>query len=150
MTRFALALLSAFPAITYAQAGDDGIIREIARREKLSVEEVKKDWDEGCESGVTPRMNRCVYFHYLAEDIELNTTYAALRAKLSTQLARDRLRQAQRNWLSFRDATCQYEAVGWTGGTGWGVVYNGCKDALTRERTQKLKEYLACDEGLCR
>jgi len=149
VTRLVLFFHSVFSAYAYAQDTDDAMIREIAQREKLSFEEVKKDWEEGCSSGNTPSMKRCAYFHYLAGDIELNKTYTALRKKLTTQQAKDRLKQAQRVWLSFREATCEYEAVGWTGGTGWGVIYNGCKDTLTRERTQKLKEYLACDGGGC-
>lgn len=146
---FFICIFLSLPASAYAQDIDEEIILEISKRENISVEEVRADWQEGCSSGVSMRMSRCAYYHFLASDIELNQTYKALMEKLTTERAKNRLKKAERAWLSFRDATCEYENVGWENGSGWGAVFNSCIEKLTKERTLKLKEYLYCDGNDC-
>ena len=49
------------------------------------------------------------------------------------------LRQAQRAWLTFRDAQCTYEGYGEArGGSMEPMVYSGCRARLTRERIAQL------------
>jgi uncharacterized protein YecT (DUF1311 family) len=142
-------LIIFIPSISRTQSNDEDIIKEIAMRENLSVVEVRADWYEGCSSGAGARMSRCAHFHFLASDIELNSTYKTLMEKLITERSKTGLIKAQRTWLAFRDATCEYENVGWENGTGWGGVFNSCLNNLTKERTLKLKEYLSCNDNGC-
>ncbi len=125
------------------------VIKEIAHREKVSVEDVRKDLAEGCSSGVTQSMQRCAYYYHLASDIALNQTYARLKKQLAKKSAEDKLLRAQRAWIAFRDATCTYETDSYVGGRGEGIEYWGCIDRLTEKRTEQLENYLACKDAGC-
>lgn len=136
-----------------SKAGDETtdheLISKIAKREGTTVEEVKKSLEEGCSSGVTPYMRQCAYLNAVGEDIKLNETYQKLLRSLETPAAKQKLIKAQRAWLSFRDATCEYEAIAWTGGTGYGVVHSGCLAIMTSRRNQDLQSYASCDGSGC-
>ena len=96
----------------------------------------------------------CLYRHYLAVDRELNRVWkkviAAIRHNdyLKPNIRKDwedRLREAQRNWVRFKDIDCN-EAVGyeWWGGTGAGSAISFCLIRHTILRTEDLTErYLA-------
>lgn len=85
-------------------------------------------------------------------DAELNRAYQELRAAEKT-IDQDEaewlpaeapkravaLRDAQRAWITFRDATCLYEQTQWGGGTGGGPAYVGCLLRMTGEQTLYLK-----------
>lgn len=73
-------------------------------------------------------------------DARLNTGYGALRtlsqsrdegADANAPSQTDALRDMQRAWISFRDATCGYEASLWAGGTGQGPAFAACRMRLT-------------------
>lgn len=49
------------------------------------------------------------------------------------------LRDMQRAWISFRDATCNYEYTQWGGGTGGGPASVSCVLRLTGEQTLYLE-----------
>ena len=141
-------VLLGFAMPSYATASlseDSAMIEEIAKREKVSPAEVEKSLKEGCDSGATFEMAKCGYYHQVGEDIKLNYAYQALLKKLANTAAQSKLVKAQRAWLLFRDATCEYESDGMSGGTGRHVLYNGCLATMHHERTLKLNEYLKCD-----
>lgn len=48
------------------------------------------------------------------------------------------LREMQRAWITYRDASCAFEAAQWGGGTGAGPAYNGCVMRLTAEQAITL------------
>ncbi len=53
------------------------------------------------------------------------------------------LRDAQRIWITYRDAQCKSETdVVWTYGTGRGVIEAGCKSRMTKIRTKELVKLL--------
>jgi len=58
---------------------------------------------------------------------------AFLDGELSEDLpsVAEALREMQRAWITYRDATCAFEAAQWGGGTGAGPAYNGCVMRLT-------------------
>jgi uncharacterized protein YecT (DUF1311 family) len=74
-------------------------------------------------------------------DDRLNAAYQRLRAADRRDDAAmagtgrpsraDALRDVQRAWIAWRDATCDYEVLGWWGGTGASPVYLACKMRLT-------------------
>ena len=49
------------------------------------------------------------------------------------------LREAQRAWVTFRDAQCQGESYEARGGSMQPMLYQGCRATLTRARTAELR-----------
>ncbi len=89
----------------------------------------------------TVEINECTAREAKAADRQLNQTYQKLRPKLSTK-QRQRLTQAQSEWINFRDRTCEYEAGEWEGGTGASAAYSACISRVTTQRTADLQRYL--------
>lgn len=56
--------------------------------------------------------------------------------------ALDRMKDAQRKWLAFRDAECGIHGA-LTGGSVDRIDYLGCLDTLTRSRAKELNEWAA-------
>lgn len=50
------------------------------------------------------------------------------------------LLEAQRGWLSYRDAHCRLEGYAFFGGSAQPMIVAGCLAKLTRQRTQELRE----------
>ncbi|MFM5077672.1 lysozyme inhibitor LprI family protein, partial [Aeromonas caviae] len=50
----------------------------------------------------------------------------------------ERLRTAQRAWITFRDAQCRYEAGVYEGGSMAPMVHSSCLTQLTEARTKDL------------
>lgn len=98
-------------------------------------------------------MNACAAIDFERADAELNTEYRAAIAHARdadrTDTARlpsdDRhgdeatLREAQRAWVAFRDAHCRLEGYEARGGSMESMLYDGCRAALTRQRTAQLR-----------
>jgi len=91
-------------------------------------------------------IDQCVGRHMKAFDQKLNDTYRALLAKVSKE-GEDRLRAAQRAWLTWRDAQCAFETMGTRGGSVNSSVYGMCIDKLTQEQTKRLDAQLHCEDG---
>jgi len=83
-------------------------------------------------------MNICADRDYRATDKKLNAAYAKLMAVQDGDLAKTRLRAAQRAWIGFRDAECAFETWENEGGTLHPQVYAGCLKQMTEERTKEL------------
>ena len=139
-----VAIALGFITPTYA---DDALIREIAKREKVSVDDVQKSLNEGCSSGNTALMNECAKYHYIGADIQLNRTYKELLNKFKNSDSKKLLVNMQKTWIAFRDATCEYETASWGYGTGRHAVYTSCLQTEAEARTKILNEYLKCDDG---
>lgn len=73
------------------------------------------------------------------EDLKLNKLYKQCRSKLDT-IAKTKLQSAQRAWITFRDADCDYHADEMRGGTGEGLIGLGCLVHMTQERIETLKD----------
>ncbi len=69
---------------------------------------------------------------YVAEQVEGTDVPTTLEA----------LRTAQRAWIKFRDAQCEYEAYEVFGGTAQPMVGSLCLARLTRERIEVLSQGL--------
>jgi len=52
------------------------------------------------------------------------------------------LREMQRTWIGFRDATCTYEVTQWGGGTGGGPAFQDCQMRLTARQAMSLEDRL--------
>lgn len=90
-------------------------------------------------------------------DARLNDHYQTLRARERAADAEappipgmpprpsgaEALRELQRAWIAWRDATCFYEELQWWGGTGASSAGAACRMRLTAEQTLTLMSYLA-------
>lgn len=91
----------------------------------------------------TVGLGYCYDSEYNHWDQILNQTYTELRAldaQSDTEMGDDMplvprlapsLQHMQRQWISYRDAACQYEVAHWGGGTGGGPATAQCLMQLT-------------------
>lgn len=84
-------------------------------------------------------MNQCAADAYAQADKLLNETYKDVMSKLDPA-RHEPLKQAQRDWIKYRDSHCKSEASSVQGGSLYGAVFNGCMAELTKNRTDKLKD----------
>lgn len=93
-------------------------------------------------------MNQCAGQAFKAADKELNTLYQQITGRLKNNPdGKKLLVNAQRAWVSFRDAECTFSASGVAGGSVYPLVYSSCLTAVTKARVETLKQYLKCEEG---
>ncbi|MBN3789627.1 lysozyme inhibitor LprI family protein [Burkholderia sp. Ac-20353] len=97
-------------------------------------------------SGTQTDINECIGRSMKASDRQLNDTYRALLAKVSKD-GGEHLRKAERAWLAWRDAQCEFNTMGTRGGSINSSMYGMCIDTLTREQTKRLDAQLHCREG---
>ncbi|MCG6903206.1 MAG: DUF1311 domain-containing protein [Rhodobacter sp.] len=101
--------------------------------------------------GTTIGMSGCIDRELGYWDGRLNDSYQRLRARERSEDAgyggaagyvsqADALRDMQRAWIAFRDATCAYERAQWGGGTGGGPATVGCLMRMTGEQTLYLEQ----------
>ena len=79
-------------------------------------------------------------------DMAMNAAHGRLMAKISPA-GQTALRDAQRNWLRFRDAECDFETLATINGTIHPLEVALCRTRLTRVRTRDLTAQLDCGEG---
>lgn len=86
-------------------------------------------------------INVCTGIEYQNADKRLNQVYQQLLPKLSAT-RKQKLILAQRAWISFRDANCEFEQSQFEGGTMAPAAKAGCMTQLTKTRTTQLEEYI--------
>lgn len=84
-------------------------------------------------------MNVCADKDYRRADDALNRAYKKAMGQEDDH-GRDLLRTAERAWVKFRDAHCEYATSGSTGGSIHPMDYANCVTQLTDLRTKQLKE----------
>lgn len=95
-------------------------------------------------------MNQCASQEYKALDAELNTQYNAQMGYLKTPARKKALQDAQKKWIAFRDADCQYQAgKREEGGSMWPLAQAQCLSAQTKVRVEQLKAYTTCRQEGC-
>ncbi|MFG6668714.1 lysozyme inhibitor LprI family protein [Halomonas sp. HNIBRBA4712] len=119
------ALLSSLPALAMAQDVSADALYSAAY--DTCMEEAK---------GVTAGMVECIAEEFERQDTQLNEVYVALRGDLSGE-RRKALRDAQRRWISYRDANCGFYAS--ADGTLARVSGNLCMLRETAERARELE-----------
>ncbi len=102
-----------------------------------------------CANATTQaEINACAAEEYEEADASLNAAYKELMARLSDE--RDiqlLLRKAQRAWIAYRDAQCDFAAAGTLGGSMYPALRAGCLAKMTDLRTRELRKLLECEEG---
>ncbi|WP_202908576.1 lysozyme inhibitor LprI family protein [Labrys sp. WJW] len=93
-------------------------------------------------------LNQCAGKSLKASDGELNTLYKQIQKRLNDDADKTKLLvAAQRAWVAFRDAECNFSSAGVTGGTLYPLAVTQCRDGLTKDRIKTFKTYLNCTEG---
>ena len=93
-------------------------------------------------------LNACYGAAYKKSGAALNELYNQIMGRLkSDQTTAKLLISAQKAWLAFRDAECNFSASGVSGGSIYPMIYAICLDGLTNKRIEDFKIYLKCEEG---
>ncbi len=93
-------------------------------------------------------MTECAAKSLKASDAELNKLYKEIRGRLADDAdTRKLLVSAQRAWIAYRDAECNFSASGVAGGSIYPMMQAMCLDTLTQRRVEDFKQYLNCEEG---
>ncbi|MEO5322656.1 lysozyme inhibitor LprI family protein [Mesorhizobium sp. CC13] len=93
-------------------------------------------------------MNECADKAFRASDAELNTLYRQIQGRLKDDPGAAKLLvAAQRAWVGFRDAECDFSSSGVAQGSIYPMTVLQCHDGMTRQRIKDLQNYLKCDEG---
>ncbi|MGW8247275.1 MAG: lysozyme inhibitor LprI family protein [Acidiferrobacterales bacterium] len=88
--------------------------------------------------GTQAQLNVCAFRDFNIADVELNRVYKKLMSSLKSE-SKKVLIDEQRAWLKMRDPQCKMEANSEAeGGSMWPMVYNSCREKLTKARTQQL------------
>lgn len=100
---------------------------------------------QGCTAATdesTMAMIGCISAETTVWDDLLNTEYKARRAEMLAQGGglNDKLLDAQRAWIAFRDAECALEVARWGDGTLAGVVGANCLMEMTAARAAQLRD----------
>jgi uncharacterized protein YecT (DUF1311 family) len=96
----------------------------------------------GCmdaSGGVTFAMIDCISAEYERQDERLNQLYQTLMSSLDYE-RRETLRAAQRAWIEFRDANCDFYFDP-QGGTSARLAANSCIMSETAERADELVSF---------
>jgi len=105
--------------------------------------------------GELPNMiaiNACAGEQYKKADDELNRLFKEKISAIETPKNKDRFRDAQRAWITFRDKVCLYEArdlYDQESGSSWGYHHDGCMEFYTKKRIEDLKVNLQCVTDDC-
>lgn len=106
-------------------------------------------WADDCDNASDQAtMNECAGKSFKASDTELNTLYKQIEARLKDDQDKAKLLvAAQKAWIAFRDAECDFSAAGVAGGSVYPMIVLQCRDGLTQNRVKDFKTYLSCEEG---
>ena len=86
--------------------------------------------------------NFCLSFEYHESDARLNQVYNHLSNALKDPKP---LREAQRAWIKFRDAACQFEVPSSWKGSGVPYARNACLIDYTERRIKDLVRVHPCN-----
>ena len=93
-------------------------------------------------------MNACASQDHARADKELNAVYHKVTGRLTDEHeTKSALVKAQRAWIAYRDAECDFRVSGMDGGTAAPMVGTQCRTELTEDRSRALQSYLDCEEG---
>jgi uncharacterized protein YecT (DUF1311 family) len=88
----------------------------------------------------------CTAGNAASADAGLNAVYKALAGRLAPADL-ERLRDAQRAWIPFRDKECAFRTQPYAGGSVYSTLVATCKTELTKARLAQLQHQLQCPQG---
>lgn len=104
---------------------------------------------EDCNQAPTQAaMTECAGKAYEHADRKLNEIYKQAAARLADlPEVKASLTKAQRAWITFRDADCEFTNAQAGGGSLYATLINQCLTEATNQRLKTLQGYLKCEEG---
>ena len=103
---------------------------------------------QDCPDDSQAGLNQCAGDAYKKADAALNATYKQVMARLKDSEATAKsLVAAQRAWIAYRDAECDFMSSGVEGGSARPMIVAQCLEQLTTQRADDLKALLSCEEG---
>ena len=106
--------------------------------------------DEDCDArGLSQaELNDCYGDAYKKADAELNVLYRQITDRLKDDKeTAGLLVAAERAWVAFRDAECNFSVSAVAGAAAYGMIHAICLHRLTGKRIDDLKNYLDCQQG---
>ena len=104
--------------------------------------------DECADASDQATMNACAGKALKASDAELNALYRQIQGRLKDDAEKTKLLvTAQRAWVAYRDAECDFASSSVAGGSAQPMVTLECRDDRTKKRVADFKTYLSCEEG---
>lgn len=104
--------------------------------------------DECADAEDQATLNACAGKVLAEADRKLNADYKAIEKRLADDVAaKKRFVAAQRAWIAFRDAECAFQTSAVEGGSIQPMIDANCRAALTSQRVEQFRTYLACEEG---
>ncbi|WP_043613284.1 lysozyme inhibitor LprI family protein [Ensifer sp. ZNC0028] len=104
--------------------------------------------DECADASDQATMNACAGKALKASDAELNALYRQIQGRLKDDAEKTKLLvTAQRAWVAYRDAECDFASSGVAGGSAQPMITLECRDDRTKKRVADFKTYLSCEEG---
>jgi uncharacterized protein YecT (DUF1311 family) len=95
-----------------------------------------------------PALNACADAAFKKSDKKLNELYKQIEARLKDDAdSKKLLIQAQRDWVKFRDAECNFQTAGAAGGSMMPMLIAQCMDSRAQSRVTDFEGYLKCEEG---
>ena len=95
-----------------------------------------------CFAQTQMEMNQQAYKDYLKADAEMAKVYKKVQNVLTSATEKKLLLEAQRAWIKFKEAHCKSAAESYDGGSMQPMIYSGCLQKISEERTKQLNEYL--------
>lgn len=93
-----------------------------------------------CSVGGQQDMNKCLADEYIKTDAKLNELYRKLIESLEDP---EKLRNAQRAWIIFRDLSCEYSSSGiGKEGSLYSYAISACMIDKTEKRIKDLELYI--------
>lgn len=103
---------------------------------------------QDCPDESQAGLNQCAGDAYKKADAALNAAYKQVMARLKdSEDAAKSLVAAQRAWIGYRDAECDFMSSGVEGGSARPMIVAQCLEQETTRRTDDLKALLNCEEG---
>ncbi len=95
-----------------------------------------------CFAQSQQEMNQQAFKEYKKADAEMTRVYNKVQKILTSSTEKKLLLDAQRAWIKYKEAHCKSVAEAYNGGSMRPMIYAGCLQELTEERTKSLNEYL--------
>lgn len=100
-----------------------------------------------CKNASTQmELNICAGQDFQRSDALLNQAYKQKMAQLSPE-QQTKFKAAQRSWIVYRDKDCDFMSSGVEGGSVQPMIYSGCLQQKTEQRTKEINAILHCEEG---
>lgn len=80
--------------------------------------------------------------------LNLNKLYKQIEHRLKDDAdTTKQLVTAQRAWVAFRDAECNFSSSGASTGSVYPMIVSICLDGMTQKRIEDFRGYLECEKG---